>query len=189
MKHLESIHNFLNEDIELYHGTVYNFEFFDTTNIGSGDGNSVQGYGFYFSEDPRVARTYADRIKIGKHKKMFLYTVSIRRTNFLEWESTILEEDANTILKKYKKIETDEQLISDLEDALGLSESYYGSFTLTRYLYDYLTETLGGKKEASEFLNNCGFDGIKFRSMEGTDAINYVIFDVNNIRLIDKEEI
>ncbi len=41
-----------------YHGSPYNFESFDPTKIGTGQGAAAFGHGFYFAENPAVAKDY-----------------------------------------------------------------------------------------------------------------------------------
>lgn len=83
----------------------------------------------------------------------------------------------------------DDVELSDMMDALGLSDEYYGQ-SMTSSLYSYLEAILGGKKEASMLLLHSGVDGIYFQSNEsGTNTTNYVIFDESNIKILDKEPI
>ena len=64
-------------------------------------------------------------------------------------------------------------------------------------LYRMLMNDLGSEKAASLFLMQCGFDGIKYeeginyQKPNGTseDAYNYVIFDANKVKIIDKTKI
>lgn len=46
--------------IKAYHGSPHDFDRFDLSKIGTGDGKQVFGHGLYFSEDPNVARAYRD---------------------------------------------------------------------------------------------------------------------------------
>ncbi len=177
-----------NESIKLFHGTKFNFIEFNNTNIGSGDGKSVHGYGFYFTNNKDIAEYYCNQLT--QFNKKYIYMVKIKNDNFLDWDGVILEEDAEKIFKKYKSIENNEQLLNDMQDSLGLSEAYYGDFIMTNSLYNYLEVILESKKEASNFLNKCGFDGIKFNSKEnGFNSTNYVIFNSNNIEILDSIEI
>ena len=86
----------------------------------------------------------------------------------------------------------------DYEDFF--SSSYYTNKALTdgKSVYRRLQQIFFGKdKAASLFLMQCGFDGIKYPS--GTkwqkpdgaaeDAYNYVIFDANKVKIINKTEL
>ena len=85
----------------------------------------------------------------------------------------------------------------DYEDFF--SSSYYTNKALTdgKSVYRRLQSLMGSDKAASLFLMQCGFDGIKYPS--GTkwqkpdgaseDAYNYVIFDANKVKILDKKMI
>ena len=176
------------ESIELYHGTVYDFDKFNFSNIGTGTSKSVHGYGMYFTENEGVAKFYCDESSCG-HKSKYIYHVKIFRDNFLDWDGGIDENQANIILNKYLRREQNESLIEDMREVLGLTEGYRSSASVSS-LYSYLEHLFGSKKGASEFLDVCGFDGIKFESKEnGFRTHNYVIFDINNIKILDKKTI
>ena len=44
--------------IKAYHGSPYDFDAFDVSKIGSGEGAQAYGHGLYFAEDVRVAKSY-----------------------------------------------------------------------------------------------------------------------------------
>jgi len=46
--------------ITAYHGSPHDFEKFDISKIGTGEGAQAYGHGLYFAESPTVARTYRD---------------------------------------------------------------------------------------------------------------------------------
>ena len=85
----------------------------------------------------------------------------------------------------------------DYEDFF--SSSYYTNKALTdgKSVYRRLQSLMGSDKAASLFLMQCGFDGIKYPS--GTkwqkpdgaseDAYNYVIFDANKVKILNKKMI
>lgn len=58
--------------IRAYHGSPHNFERFDMSKIGSGEGAQAYGHGLYFAENPSVAKSYrdtlADDVRIGGQK-------------------------------------------------------------------------------------------------------------------------
>ena len=79
------------------------------------------------------------------------------------------------------------------------SSGYYSHEQLNegRFVYLRLQKIFGSAKAASLFLMQCGFDGIKYPS--GTkwqkpdgaaeDAMNYVIFDSNKVKIINKAKV
>lgn len=44
--------------IRAYHGSPYDFDKFDLSKIGTGEGAQAYGHGLYFSQEPEVARAY-----------------------------------------------------------------------------------------------------------------------------------
>ncbi len=49
--------------IRAYHGSPYDFDRFDASRIGSGEGAQAYGYGLYFAGSEDVARSYRDSLK------------------------------------------------------------------------------------------------------------------------------
>jgi hypothetical protein len=52
------------EGITAYHGSPHDFEEFDTSKIGSGEGAQAYGHGLYFAENEGVAKGYRDKLSI-----------------------------------------------------------------------------------------------------------------------------
>lgn len=46
----------------LYHGTNHDFENFDKSKIGSSTDHGIRGHGIYFTNDPKTASAYGNRI-------------------------------------------------------------------------------------------------------------------------------
>jgi hypothetical protein len=51
--------------IRAYHGSPHEFEKFDISKIGTGEGNQTFGHGLYFAENEAVARNYRDALSRG----------------------------------------------------------------------------------------------------------------------------
>jgi hypothetical protein len=49
--------------IRAYHGSPYDFDKFDLSKIGTGEGAQAYGHGLYFAENPGVAKSYAGMSK------------------------------------------------------------------------------------------------------------------------------
>jgi hypothetical protein len=49
--------------IRAYHGSPYDFDAFDASKIGTGEGNQAYGHGLYFSSNAAVAKQYRDELK------------------------------------------------------------------------------------------------------------------------------
>jgi hypothetical protein len=179
--------NLGNDPSVSYHGSAQDFNSFDFDKIGSGMGKDVHGYGIYLTENQEIAQFYATELATSG-KRGYVYTVKIRNTTFLEWETPIDEYHANQIYNRFQKITDDEYRLNEIQEVLGLSENYYGDHPLTFSLYDFLSVVMDSKKAASELLNESGIDGIEFNSKEnGFNSTNYVIFDPNNLKIINKD--
>jgi hypothetical protein len=50
------------EGLTAYHGSPHDFEQFDTSKIGTGEGAQAYGHGLYFAESEPVAQEYRDRL-------------------------------------------------------------------------------------------------------------------------------
>lgn len=46
--------------VKAYHGSPYDFQKFDASNIGTGEGATMYGHGLYFTDSPEVAKFYKD---------------------------------------------------------------------------------------------------------------------------------
>jgi hypothetical protein len=73
--------------IKAYHGSPHDFDAFDLSKIGTGEGAQAYGHGLYFAENPDVARGYRDTLsrrsgggdenmKIGGRPVLDLYETS-----------------------------------------------------------------------------------------------------------------
>jgi hypothetical protein len=47
----------------VFHGTPHDFDEFDTSKIGTGEGNQVYGHGLYFAENPKTGQYYRDALE------------------------------------------------------------------------------------------------------------------------------
>jgi hypothetical protein len=48
--------------IRAYHGSPHDFDRFDLSKIGTGEGAQVYGHGLYFAENPQTAQAYRDKL-------------------------------------------------------------------------------------------------------------------------------
>lgn len=48
--------------IRAYHGSPYDFDRFDMSKIGTGEGAQAYGHGLYFAEDPKIAEFYKNSV-------------------------------------------------------------------------------------------------------------------------------
>ena len=199
----ESINRVIKEVIEneltVYHGTPYNFIKFQNKNIGSGEGSQSFGWGLYFTANKSVAEYYA---KMLKKDVGYVYTVKIRNGHFFEWYKKLDEGFKRAFVQKmhemgYDKMPYRRMLVKGKIDTQYLSvEEAVDYFPNGKFFYENVGLLLGGAKEASAFLNELGFCGIKypvgtFMKDKWSDiyGYNYVIFNGDDAHIIDKKEV
>ena len=80
-------------------------------------------------------------------------------------------------------------------EKLGISEDEYESYDMVdgEDAYHYLETKLGGAKQASDYLSEHGYVGIKYPAQytsggRSDGAKNYVIFNENNAKIVDRIE-
>ena len=166
-----------------YHGSASDFESFDMSKIGSGQGRKLFGYGIYVSNHKGVAQKVAESID-GR----YIYHIEIpddTGNNYLNWEK---DYNAKDVLSRLN-------LTEDF-----LPERFRGKKLPGAYLYQWLSVNYGDK-EAAKMLRDAGYVGIKYSvendlGYEGTlvgkalGAIgkkSYAIFDEKDIKVTDKE--
>jgi len=186
------------DDLILKHGTGADFDKFLTDKIGTGEGNQSFGYGLYFTGSDKIGKEYAT--KLSKDKEGIVYTVKIKNAKnkkFVEWRDTLDETEEQSLLDSMT--EEDNKKYQEYLDNISQEKRHTGTVDMLRNddideliafgnLYKDLSDGLG-QKRASEILKESGFDGIKYRSRKGYGlANNYVIFDANDIEIIDKSK-
>ena len=58
--------NSLRMGIKAYHGSPHDFDRFDLSKIGTGEGAQVYGHGLYLAENPATAQAYRDALELRK---------------------------------------------------------------------------------------------------------------------------
>lgn len=99
-----------------YHGSPHQFDQFDMSKIGTGEGAQAYGHGLYFAENPKVAEQYAQ--VLGGGKKYFLNGQEVRVANMSPAEQSALQ--AMTDLPTYGPTKTD--FLRRLEEQGGRPE-------------------------------------------------------------------
>lgn len=61
-KWMDSLGDGVRQVIRAYHGSPYDFDKFDASKIGTGEGAQAYGHGLYFAGNEGVARTYRDEL-------------------------------------------------------------------------------------------------------------------------------
>lgn len=193
----ESLKNDDSKVLTLFHGSQHDFIKFQSKSIGTGEGSQSFGYGLYFTDNIDVAKSYAERLAkdVG-----YLYTVEVVKGNFIDWLAPIKDSLREIIIEKAKEVGVTEMPIKKLLIKGKITTKYapieeaIKYFPNYKFLYENLVLLFGNDKKASNFLNEIGIDGITYpvgivyKELKA-NGTNYVIFDENHVKVIDRKEI
>lgn len=191
-----------NDDIRFrraYHGSGADFDRFDHSFMGTGEGAQDYGWGTYVTEVGGIARSYAETGTGQDHNTIKdaglrnLYTVEIpddTGTNYIRWDGPadavdkkeIAEKLTSEVAKDLKDDAETETAAQDIRESLNEARTggeLYGAVCF------YL-----GNEDASRFLSSLGFAGIEYPAGYTTDervdgAKNYVIFNAEDVKITD----
>jgi len=188
----ENENNVINDEVQAWHGSQYDFDKFDASKIGSGDGGDVYGWGIYFTNSEEIGRHY------GKDGYTYLVTLHKGKTpdqyDWLQWEGLVTPEQREKISNQAEKENIELFLVNNdyfqsyvkkIQDEISKvsgefapmakdslqhkinNKLYYITNELQGgYLYDTLTRLIfKSNKETSLFLLRAGIDGIKFNAL------------------------
>ena len=175
----------------VFHGSGADFEKFDHSHMGEGEGAQAFGWGTYVTEVEGIGRTYAE---MGKDGSRNLYSVEIpddMGENYLGWHGHPTSGRLGIISKL---LEADGWVRSNDEHLIRLEKNgqsiVLNERTEGQDLYGELEDALGSNRKASELLHEAGFVGIKYPadSMRGgreDGKQNYVIFNEGDAKIED----
>lgn len=148
--------HYLAEDNKIiaYHGTNQDFDKFDMSKVGTGEELSKYGYGLYFTKDKELAEYYANYLAVGD-KTPYIYEVKLWDLEYYhDWDGNTPMDIFECVLDKLRDMDKE-------QDADEMKQEYedYNEFTISS-LYSFLTHILGGEKETTEFLYDCGLSGV-----------------------------
>jgi hypothetical protein len=161
-----TIREYLNENIisnikyDVFHGTDYHFEIFNTKRKVSGYGYSM---GAYFSSSEKEAKRYG--------KKVEKYTLQFNKLLDLTF---INEDDKNGKEKFFNYINSELNIILPNQKSMIYSNPYFGYTTL---------ESIDKTYQLIPLLKRKGFDGISFNEGNG---VTFVVFNINSINKYEK---
>lgn len=178
------------DELELYHGSPKqdSFDNFDIAYLSTGWGQQAYGYGFYLTNSEEAAKSYAGG--------GWLYKVEVPNGKYLSYKSVSMNvkyKIAKAFFHYYtQEYEYGKEAYPDEE-----SRRYYWDEEC-RYIldcddggsvYGTISSLIGSDKDASEFLYKLGFKGLRFEgnnSETGDKFLNYVIFNPNDIKILEK---
>ena len=183
--------------LTLYHGSPHDFIKFQTSNIGTGEGNQSFGYGLYFTENKGVAEYYAKTLS--GDKGGYVYEVSYQPKNgFISWLGGLDDEFKSKFSQFIKREGYEEMPIKRLlvngkiETKSAPIDEALDYFPNMSFFYRNLSLMAGGDKAASKLLFKCGYDGIVYPSNSlrindlNNHGDNYVLFSGDGVKLVNK---
>lgn len=200
------------DEIMAYHGTGYDFDKFNHKKyLSSGFGSQCFGWGTYITNDKAIASGYAEESK-GKYdlrKAAYLYEVDIpddNGFNYLSWYGSLTNRQLNSIYSKMNAVDVkhNRRIFKDYKGFICMYDNgKCGSAVyeaIANCFSEYFEQTKSSSnksKAASLFLMQCGFDGIKYpagtiwQKPDGAseNAYNYVIFDANKVKIVNKTKV
>jgi len=189
--------------IRAYHGSPYDFDRFDSSKIGTGEGAQAYGHGLYFAQDPAVAETYKreltrptfdeqQQINAGTRQpnpgKMYQVNINADPSSFLDWDKPLAEQHPD-VQKAFDPLLP--QLFGASEHAewehnlrasrFGHADAYNPS--VGEILGHHEQFTQNGPQAVSQQLSGAGIPGIRYLDQgsrtAGEGSHNYVVFPGN----------
>lgn len=178
-------------EFTVYHGTDKYFDKFDINKVGSGADvymkRSGFAYGIYLADLQRRGEQYSRKMskRPESNREEYLYTVEIdNNSDLINWNENL---NSNQVKKIASQLGKDNK-------ANGLRARLLANINNSSIrgdkIYNELIEELGSQKNASNFLNKAGVDGIKYKDVvynkDGqtvNNTHNYIIFDDKKIKI------
>lgn len=181
-----------------YHGTRHEFDSFDISRIGSGEGNHAYGHGFYFAENEDVAKHYRDKLA-GQRPKAFNKLSPVDASN----EASI-SQAAGHLLRVRLNASPDELLdwnkplsaqsrhiqkaLSNIVQAGDPTENGSDIYRRVSNQFGLRSGKYYSPQEASQALSEAGIKGIRYldegsRVGNSPETHNVVIFDPSHIEV------
>lgn len=174
--------------VRAYHGSPHDFDKFDLSKIGTGEGAQAYGHGLYFAENPKVAESYkkeyvpnttlAGRFGFAPAKipneanpgKFYEVNINADPDHFLDWDKPLSEHSP-----KVQKALADIWGPMTSENMKNWSGNGFAPRT----------------PEDVQKLRDAGIPGIRYldsgsRGAEGKPTYNYVVFDDKMIDILKK---
>ena len=173
-------------ELDLYHGTKADFEKFDMAYLSTGWGAQAYGDGFYLSTSFECAKEYSQGVQV--------MTCRVPNGPYLSYMS-VRSETKRKVAEAFFKYYTEENEYG--REAYGTCKRefwenecrYLLNASTGADLYGDIAAITGSHQETIKFLRRLGYIGLKFKG-ENTDTgekfMNYVIFDADDIQIIEK---
>ena len=173
--------------ITAYHGSPHDFDRFDISKLGTGEGAQAYGKGLYFAENEGVARNYRDALARGPADdpvkppgRMYEVRINADPDQFLDWDKPLSQQSE-------KVRQSAQQALGYRPDVLR-GDEFMRAVELER----------GGNSDtgkvdrsaATNALREAGIPGIRYLDQGsrgvGEGSRNYVVFDDKMVEIMRK---
>lgn len=118
--------------IRAFHGSPYDFDKFDASKIGTGEGAQAYGHGLYFAGDEDVARSYRDALKtsvdqpVPRDLQNAYIEASVARSDFANRRGGWLQKNPRIPFPQQAEMDANETLFYDLQNRVNAAASNPG---------------------------------------------------------------
>ena len=184
--------------IRAFHGSPHDFDKFDMSKIGTGEGAQAYGHGLYFSDNENVAKLYKDEIPSANlgGGRMYEVNISADPSSFLDLDKPLSQQSA-TMQDMARKADLSHlspgnRTRRQIEMWRDGTLPNKGSEPTGRVIYNALTDygmDTKANTSLSDRLLEAGIPGVKY--VDGSRAANegtrnYVVFDDRLIEIVRK---
>ena len=161
--------------LRVYHGSPHDFEKFDVSRIGTGEGPQAYGHGLYFAENPAVAAEYAPRGGMPGRQGIYEVNLHADPEQFLDWDVPLSQQG--------------ERVRHILETSRPEWSSRIGQQT-TDPTAGKIVQALRREGDPEHVFRQGGIPGIRYLDQgsraTGKGTRNYVVFDDSIIEILKK---
>ncbi len=157
-------------DIIVWHGSTKKFDQFDMNMVGTGDQNSLGGWGIYFSDNKAVSQRYY--LPSGQLKQY-----KLQSGNYFDFDNSVEEGETSKMLNALQRLKINSKDLQEFEE----NYVHIDYPPTNKNLYDWLAYVLKSEKNASLFLAKLGYIGNTMIDRWEREARNYIVFDINTI--------
>jgi hypothetical protein len=158
-------------NVIVWHGSTKKFYMFDMSMVGTGDQNSLGGWGIYFSDNRAVSQRYY--LPSGQLKQY-----RIRSGEYFNLDSNIDQSDNARMFTMLKRLNVSEKDLQEFDETYVSGDNYSAT---NKNVYDWLSYVLKSEKNASLFLSKLNYIGNTMEDRWERNARNYILFDTDVI--------
>lgn len=179
--------------IRAYHGSPYDFDRFDLSKIGTGEGNQAYGHGGYFADLELLAKRYRDETSRARGvDKGTMYEVNIKAdpNDLLDWDKPLSADASQVIKDAFNHVANSDPILRE-KFHKAFREQQPGSIYYS-ILSDHAKTGDSAKNQlfATNKLREAGIPGVKYLDQGsrgvGEGTRNYVVFDDSLIEILRK---